>query len=134
MRYLGEPDEPAPRLHDVRLEAPEDFLQAVLAGVDSLAAAGIVHSDLSAFNVLIHEGRPWFIDFSDAILVDRTGGVPWIRLTQAREALIHGFQALGKYFGRYHLPIDAEPRADRIVGSLDRFGVLQKHDAASRDR
>jgi len=124
MRYLGERDEPAPRLHDVRLEAAPEFLQAVLTGVDRLATAGIVHSDLSAFNILVHQGRPFFIDFSDAIRVDRTGGVPWIRLTQARDALVHGFHALGNYFHRYGLAIDAESHADRIIASRDRFGVL----------
>jgi RIO kinase 1 len=126
MRYLGDPDLPAPRLHDVRLEAPAEFLQGVLTGVDALAAAGIVHSDLSAFNILVHEGRAWFIDFSDAIRVDRTGGVPWIRLTQARDALSHGFRALGNYFRRYGLAIDADGRADRIIASLDRYGVLSE--------
>ena len=128
MRYLGDPDEPAPRLHDVRLDAPEAFLHAVLSGVDSLAAAGVVHSDLSDFNILVHDGMPWFIDFSDSIRVDRTGGVPWIRLTQARDALIHGFRALETYFRRDGLSIDAEFRADRIVARLDRFGVLKKRD------
>ena len=124
MRYLGESDRPAPRLHDVRLEAATEFLQAVLTGVDGLAAAGIVHSDLSAFNLLVYEDKPYFIDFADAIRVDRTGGVPWVRLTLAREALVHGFRALGNYFRRYGLAIDAEGRANRIIGSRDRFGVL----------
>ena len=124
MRYLGGPDQPAPRLRDVRLEAPSAFLHAVVTGVHALASAGIVHSDLSAFNILVHEGRPYFIDFSDAIRVDRTGGVPWLRLTQARDALVHGFEALGNYFGRYGLAIDAETHADRIIASRDRFGVL----------
>ena len=124
MRYLGEHDRPAPRLQDVRLEAPSEFLHAVLTGVDGLSAAGIVHSDLSAFNILVHEDKPYFIDFSDAIRVDRTGGVPWIRLTQARDALVHGFEALGNYFGRYGLAIDVETHADRIIASRDRFGVL----------
>src|SRR2546423_2119239 len=120
----GEPDEPAPRLHDVRLDAPAEFMEAVLTGVDKLAAAGIVHSDLSAFNVLVHPGVPFFIDFSDALPVDRTGSVPWIPLTQAPDTLVHGFQALGKHFHRYGLAIEADTRADRIVQSLDRFGVL----------
>ena len=101
-------------------------MQAVLAGVDALAAAGIVHSDLSAFNILVHDGRVWFIDFSDAIRVDRTGGAPWVRLTQARDALSHGFRALGKYFRRYGLAIDSDGRADRIIASLDRYGVLSE--------
>jgi RIO kinase 1 len=124
MRYLGGPDEPAPRLHDVRLGNPKEFLDAVLSGVAKLAATGIVHSDLSAFNILVYEGRPFFIDFSDAIRVDRTGGVAWVRLTQARDALVRGLDALGKYFGRYGLEIDGNRIVDTIIASHDRFGVL----------
>ena len=124
MRYLGDADGPAPRLHDVRLEAPESLLQSVLEGVAALARSGVVHSDLSAFNILVHEGHAWFIDFSDAIRVDRTGGAPWIRLTKARDALVRGFGALGTYFRKYDLRIDVVSMADRIIDSLDRFGVL----------
>lgn len=123
MRYLGD-EAPAPRLHDVRLDAPEAMLRAVLNGVDSLARAGVVHSDLSAFNVLVLEDKPWIIDLSDALRVDRTGGAPWIRLTQARDALVHGLRALGSYFRKYGLTIDAERYANEIVAPLDRFGVL----------
>src|SRR3989440_9911654 len=72
MRYLGDPDQPAPRLHDVRLEAATEFLQAVLTGGGGLAAAGIVHSDLRGVNIPRHQDKPYFIDFPDAISVDRT--------------------------------------------------------------
>jgi serine/threonine-protein kinase RIO1 len=124
MRYLGGVDGPAPRLHDIRLDAPKDFLETVLEAVGTLARSGIVHSDLSAFNILVHEGRPWLIDLSDAIRVDRTGPVPWVRLTSARDHLVDGFRALAGYFRKYRLSIDAEGQADRIIGIHDRFGVL----------
>lgn len=127
MRYLGD-DAPAPRLHDIRLEDPEAFLSAVLAGVHALARAGVVHTDLSAFNILVHDGRPWFIDLSDAIRVDRTGAAPWIRLTVARDHLIAGLRALGAYFGKYRLSIDAEGVAERIIAAHDRFSVLSDSD------
>jgi RIO kinase 1 len=128
MRYLGDLA-PAPRLHDVRLEAPEAFLADVLKGVDSLARAGVVHSDMSAFNILVHNGAPWFIDFSGAIRVDRTGGIPWMRLAEARSALVAGFRALAAYFRKYGLSIEAGTRADTIIARLDRFGVLADSDS-----
>jgi serine/threonine-protein kinase RIO1 len=128
MRYLGGADGPAPRLHDIRLDAPRGFLEEVLEAVGSLARSGIVHSDLSPFNILVHEDRPYLIDLSDAIRVDRTGAVPWVRLTEARNALLHGLQALAVYFRKYGLSIDAEGQADRIIAVHDRFGVLSDHD------
>ncbi len=128
MRYLGNDEGPARRLKDVRLGDPADFLARVLDGVRRLTAAGVVHGDLSAFNVLVHEGDPWLIDFSEAIRVDRTGASPWIRLTEARTALVQGLSALQVYFRRYALSIDADAFAAELVQSLDRFGVLAGAD------
>lgn len=125
MRYLGDETGPAPRLQDVRLESPEQFLGSVLSGVEALSGAGVVHSDLSAFNILVFEGMPWFIDLSEAIRVDRTGVSPWMKLQEASEALRSGLQSLGKYFGKYGLDIETEPFVSRIIGKLDRFGVLE---------
>src|SRR5947208_134563 len=82
-------------------------------GIEAMARAGVVHTDLSAFNILFHDGHVWFIDFSEALRVDRTGGAPWIRLTEAGAMLGHGFTALQKYFRKYGLTIDAAPIVDR---------------------
>src|SRR2546422_1016527 len=71
MRYLGTDGGPAPRLKDVVLEDPREFLERVLDVIRRLIGAGVVHGDLSAFNVLFHEDEPWVIDFSEAIRVDR---------------------------------------------------------------
>ncbi len=125
MRYLGDGEGPAPRLKDVRLEDPTSFVTAVLDGIEGLARAGVVHGDLSAFNILVHGHEPWFIDFSEAFRIDRVGTSSWIRLEEANEALRHGVAALGQYFGRYGVAVDAEPLIARIVASHDKFGVLR---------
>jgi RIO kinase 1 len=125
MRYLGDEIGPAPRLQDVRLESPEDFLCKVLSGVEVLSNAGVVHSDLSAFNILVFEDEPWFIDLSEAIRVDRTGDAPWMRLQEASGALNSGLRSLGKYFGKYGLEIETESFVSQIIRKLDRFGVLE---------
>ncbi len=125
MRYLGDGGGPAPRLHDVRLEEPEPFLAQVLEGIEGLARAGVVHGDLSAYNILVHEGAPWWIDFSEAFRIDRVGTSSWMRLTEAVEALRHGLGALQAYFRRYGLRFEAEPVVARIVESHDKFGVLR---------
>ncbi len=125
MRYLGGEDGPAPRLHDVRLDDPEPFLAAVLEGVEALAHAGVVHGDLSAFNILVHDGRPWWIDFSEGFRIDRVGTSSWMRLTEAADALRHGLRALSSYFRRYGLDFDAELLVARLVDAHDKFGVLR---------
>jgi RIO kinase 1 len=128
MRYLGGADGPAPRLHDMRLGAPETVLGKVLDAVRALASSGVVHGDLSAFNILVHEDRPYLIDLSDAIRVDRTGVAPRVRLSQAREALVDGMQSLAAYFRKYGLSIDAESQADRMIAIHDRFRVLSARE------
>jgi RIO kinase 1 len=125
MRYLGDEEGPAPRLHDIRPENPRAFLDEVLRGVEALAGAGVVHSDLSAYNILVYNGQPWFIDFSEAIRVDRTGSVPWMRLEEARTALDRGMNALRVYFGKFGVEVEPEPFVSRVLASLDRFGVLR---------
>ncbi len=129
MRYLGDEDGPAPRLQDVRLDDPTPFLEKVLETVESLARAGVVHSDLSPFNLLVFQGEPWLIDLAGAIRVDRTGTSPWVRLQEAHEALVRGGAALARYFRRYGCAIDAEGLADRIVASRDRFHVMDGSQA-----
>jgi len=126
MRYLGDDDGPAPRLHDVRFGDAEPFLDAVLDGVRRMTRAGVVHGDLSAFNVLVHDGDPWFIDLAQGIRVDRLGTAPWQQLTRASEALDHGLRALAAYFRRYRLDIDVPSIRSDLVASFDTRGVLRR--------
>jgi len=125
MRYLGDEEGPSPRLHDVQLDDPRAFLDEVLRGVESLARAGVVHADLSPYNILVYQGKPWFIDFSEAIRVDRIGDTPWVRLEEARVALDRGARALSAYFRKYKVEFESEPFIARILASLDKFGVLE---------
>ena len=125
LRYLGTEDGPAPRLHDIHLPNPSAFLHSIVAGVQALARAGVVHGDLSAFNILVHDGSPWFIDFSESIRVDRTGGSAWMRFVQAQDALARGGRALATYFRRYRVAFDGAVFADSIAASLERFRIVR---------
>ncbi|HYA58403.1 MAG TPA: RIO1 family regulatory kinase/ATPase [Thermoplasmata archaeon] len=124
MQYLGTAQAVAPMLQHARLEGPRDFLEATMAGVEGLAEAGVVHSDLSPFNILVHEEKPWFIDLAAGIRVDRLGSPPWERLFEALRALEKGFASLDRYFRRYALELDAREMLSRVRTQLDRFGVF----------
>ena len=125
MRYLGDESRPAPRLSDVSLEDPGGFLKMVMSGVEALARSGVVHTDLSPYNILVHSGEPWFIDLSEALRVDRTGGSPWVTLTNATAALNGGMSAIAKYFERQGVELEYGEFVRGIVDSLDRFGVMR---------
>jgi RIO kinase 1 len=124
MQYLGSVDAPAPMLQHVALDDPEAFLAATLAGVEALAEAGLVHSDLSPFNILVYEREPWFIDLAAAVRVDRLGWPPWQRWTEAVGSLHGGLRSLARYFRRYGLSIDPEEIVRRVRTQVDRFGVF----------
>ncbi|MCU0861275.1 MAG: hypothetical protein MUE65_03035 [Methanomassiliicoccales archaeon] len=125
MRYLGTEAGPAPRLQDVELDDPEGFASSLLEAVRGLALAGVVHTDLSPFNVLVHESNPWIIDLSEALRVDRTGYSPWQRLTLAKAALEKGVGALASHFSRYEVDIEVGGFVTGVMSSLDRFGVMR---------
>jgi RIO kinase 1 len=72
MEYLGIDDVRAPSLAEARLsrEEAERALPLVLRDVEILLDCGLVHGDLSAYNVLYHEGRPRLIDLPQAMRIE----------------------------------------------------------------
>ena len=124
MQYLGDADSVAPMLAHVALEDPEPFLEATLKGVEDLAGAGIVHSDLSPFNILVYRSQPWIIDLAAGIRVDRLGAPPWERLLEALHALEKGLGSLQRYFRRYGLEFEPRELMKTVRERIDKFGVL----------
>ncbi|HTT16411.1 MAG TPA: RIO1 family regulatory kinase/ATPase [Thermoplasmata archaeon] len=123
MQFLGGADGPAPMLQHAALENPQEFLMATVRGIEGLAEAGIVHSDLSPFNILVHQGGPWFIDLASGLRVDRLGSPPWVRRAAALRALRHGAETLQRYFRRYDLELDPDEIISRSEQQFARFGV-----------
>ncbi len=123
MQYLGDERGVAPLLQHARLEDPESFLQDTMAGIEGLGEAGVVHSDLSPFNILVYQDRPWFIDLAAGVRVDRLGSPPWERLHAALRALEHGVASLQRYFRRYGLELDPPELLARVRTQLDRYGI-----------
>lgn len=123
MQYLGTPEAVAPMLQHVRLLDPKPFLGSVVAAIEGLAEAGVVHSDLSPFNILVHQERPWFIDLAAGIRVDRLGAPPWVRLGEALRALEKGVASLRRYFLRYGLELSSAEVLAQVRAKIDLFRV-----------
>jgi len=61
---------PAPRLKDAIIENPKQCAQDIIENYKKLYCdGGLVHGDLSSFNILYHNQKVWFIDFSQGISV-----------------------------------------------------------------
>lgn len=61
--FIGDEDV-APQLKNSEITDLEDMFQKVIASMKKLHKAGLVHGDLSAFNILNWNDEPYFIDFS----------------------------------------------------------------------
>jgi RIO kinase 1 len=64
LEYLGDEAGPAPQLRSVRLTPHEAAAcwNRVLDNVTHMLRINRVHGDLSPYNLLWHQGRPWIID------------------------------------------------------------------------
>ncbi len=69
MEFIGsESGVRAPRLKETTLEYPDRTLREILAAIAKLYRHGLVHADMSEYNVLVADGnRPVLIDFGQAV-------------------------------------------------------------------
>lgn len=57
---------PSPQLKDQRPKNSEKFFKKIVKFIEDLASIGLVHADLSEFNILNNNDVPYFIDLSQA--------------------------------------------------------------------
>lgn len=70
LELIGNNNLPAPKLKDKIPKNPTDFLGQITQNMKRLYKAGIVHSDLSAFNILNNSEKPVLIDFSQGTTLE----------------------------------------------------------------
>jgi RIO kinase 1 len=69
MEFLGHEGERAKRLGEVHVENPETAFEVVREYTRRLYDAGLVHGDLSEYNIVVHDSRLYFIDLGQAVTV-----------------------------------------------------------------
>jgi RIO kinase 1 len=69
MEYVGDSSQAAPQLHAARLDKTElgRAFDQLVDGLRCLTSEGLVHGDLSVYNLLWWHGDLWFIDFPQTI-------------------------------------------------------------------
>jgi RIO kinase 1 len=69
MQYVGTTAAAAPRLADMRLERVDavQLFERIVIQLQIFAEEGVVHGDLSAYNILVQHGRPWLIDMPQSV-------------------------------------------------------------------
>lgn len=70
MEYLGSEGQPAPALHAVSLppNEVEPLFNEVMRNIDLMLSKGMIHGDLSAFNILYWQSKVTLIDFPQVTL------------------------------------------------------------------
>jgi len=106
MEFIGN-DQPAPKLKDAHPKKPAAFFKEVIAQMKKLHKAGLVHGDLSAFNILNHNEKPVFIDMSQSTPFDN----PY-----AKEYLTRDIRNICNFFNKQNVDCDPAKIHKTIVG------------------
>ncbi len=67
MEYVGDEKSPAPLMKDVMENLKKDILFEIIDEMKKMLQSGLVHGDLSEYNILIWEDKPWIIDVGQAV-------------------------------------------------------------------
>jgi RIO kinase 1 len=67
MEFIGDTD-PAQELKDTKPKDPKKFFAKVIDNMKKLFKKGLIHGDLSQFNILNYNEEPVFIDFSQGTM------------------------------------------------------------------
>ncbi len=109
MSYIGDEKGPAPRLKEAELDNPVEILEQVLLDIKKLHGKRLVHADVSEYNILIHEGKPYMIDFGQAVSTEHPNATEFLR---------RDIRNIVDYFSkRYGVEKDREEAYKWIVGS-----------------
>ncbi len=102
MEYVGDETQAAPRVVDARLERDDlrDAWGQLIESVRCLARAGIVHGDLSVYNLLWWKGRIVIIDFPQAVDATMNADAP--------DLLHRDLLNVGAWFGRRGVQMNVE--------------------------
>ncbi|MFH1506371.1 MAG: RIO1 family regulatory kinase/ATPase, partial [archaeon] len=101
--YIGD-KEPAQKLKDDVPKDPKKFFDLVVRNMKKLYKKGLIHGDLSDFNILNYHQKPVFIDFSQGTTADSPN---------ADELLERDVRNICNFFRR-HINVDEKKTLEKI--------------------
>jgi RIO kinase 1 len=106
MEYIGAEDGRAKRLAEVTVENPETAYEVVREYMRRLYDAGLVHGDLSEYNMVIQDGELVVIDLGQAVTVHHPN---------ADEFLRRDCENVANFFSRQGLAVTGEECYEFVV-------------------
>jgi RIO kinase 1 len=106
MEYLGKQEHPAPLLKDVALTNPKKTFRKIVSFITQMyTKADMVHADLSAYNILFYQKKPYLIDLGQGVLLEHP---------QAREFLKRDIHNIVTYFKKFNIHSDENKIFEQI--------------------
>ena len=99
MELVGHAEDRARRLSEVDVENPETAYEVVREYMRRLYGAGLIHGDLSEYNMIIHEGELVIIDLGQAVTVHHPN---------AGEFLKRDCENVATFFTRQGIDVDPD--------------------------
>jgi len=107
MEFLGEEERPYPQLRNAELDDPQECYARILGYIDTLFnKAGLIHADLSEFNILYHE-QPYIIDMGQAVTPDHP---------RALAFLVRDIKNINRFFAKHCAVREEKEIFQEIVG------------------
>jgi RIO kinase 1 len=106
LEFIGSGGEIAPMMKDKKPKTPKKFHKDIISQIKKLYKAGLVHADLSSFNILNFNEKPVFIDFSQCTT---------LKNPHADEYLVRDIKNISTFFRKLGLKIDEEASKDEIL-------------------
>jgi RIO kinase 1 len=106
MEYLGGENRRAKRLSEVDVENPETAFEVVREYMRRLYRAGLVHGDLSEYNIVVHDGELCLLDLGQAVTVHHPN---------SREFLERDCHNVAAFFGRQGFEVDETALLDAVT-------------------
>jgi len=128
MEYIGQPDAAAPMLRDAGLDRAglERVQHEVLTFLDkSYNRAGLVHGDLSEYNILIDGKKTVFIDLAQAVVLEHP---------MAPELFERDVKNMAAWFKRKGLPFDWQLVHNQILSRSRRLSAGREKSAGRSGR
>ena len=110
MEYIGADGERGRRLAEVDVENPETAYEVVREYTRRLYDAGLVHGDLSEYNLVVQDGEMVVLDLGQALTVHHPN---------AREFLERDCRNVAAFFGREGYDVDLDAMLAHVTGEDD---------------
>ncbi len=110
MEYLGDETRAAPTLDDADLGNPETAYEVVREYIRRLYDAGLVHGDLSEYNLVVDDGELVVIDVGQAVTVHHPNSEEFLR---------RDCRNVANFFAREGVDADGDDLYDYVVSEAD---------------